>query len=320
MRILVADVGGTNARFRLLEATDASHGRVLAEGVVASAAHVSLADAARAFLGDSPAPSRACFAVAGPVVKGTCTATNLPWRMDEAELRRDLGLGQVRLVNDFYAVARGLEALSDDDLRVLQPGDVSPDGPRLLVGAGTGLGVAVALPASPPRVLSSEGGHLGFAPRDEQEDALLAHLRARHGRVSVERVVSGPGLASLYDFMVESGLVEGAASLSGAGDDRPARIAAAAASDAGAAQVLERFVSLYGAAAGDLALAVLASGGLYLAGGIAPKILDDAATRIFLEAFFDKGRMRPLLEATRVTLVTAGDVGLRGAAVACLDD
>ncbi len=322
MRILAADIGGTNARFRLMEwePSDGCATHVIDEAVLPSADHAGLEDAARSFLAGRPTPSRACFALAGPVVQGRCEATNLPWRVEEATLSVALAIPHLRLVNDFYAVARGVEALGEGDLRTLRSGDVERLGPRLVIGAGTGLGVAVLLPGAPPQVLASEGGHTGFAPRDATEDALLRYLRLRHARVSVERVVSGPGLASIYDFVVDTARAVPLDSLRPESLDRPARITAAAVDDAGAAMALDLFSALYGAATGDLALGVLPTGGLFLAGGIAPKLLHGARGERFLHAFTDKGRMKPLLAATRVQIIEAGDVGLRGATLACQDE
>ncbi|NOY90431.1 MAG: glucokinase [Deltaproteobacteria bacterium] len=320
MRILAADIGGTNARFRLMECEPLEgETHVVEEAVLASADHARLEDAVRSFLAERPAPSRACFALAGPVVEGRCEATNLPWKVDESELSLALGIPRLRLVNDFYAVARGVEALGEGDLRMLRDGAAHESGPRLILGAGTGLGMAVLLPGRPPRVLVSEGGHTGFAPRDAIEDALLRYLRLRRSRVSVERVVSGPGLANIYDFMVDSKRAEGLESLRRLDLDRPARIAAAAVDDAGAAMALDLFSALYGAAAGDLALSILPTGGVFLAGGIAPKVIRGARGERFLHAFADKGRMKPLLAAMRVQVIEAGDVGLRGATLSCLD-
>jgi len=321
MLIMVADVGGTNARFRLIDkgADEDGSSTMRREEVLLSADFDSLTDAARAFLGDDPAPDAACLAVAGPVIDGRCRATNLPWTVDAGALAEGLGIARVRVVNDFYAVARGVSALSATDLRVLQPGRCDDAGPRLILGAGTGLGVALALAGNPPEVLASEGGHTGFAPRSEEEDALLAFLRERHGRVSVERVVSGPGLAAIYDFIIDSGRATAWPELQVDDASKPTRITRAAPVNAGAALALDLFVSLYGAAVGDLALSVLPTGGLFLAGGIAPQVLHGVRERLFLQAMCSKGRMRPLMETTRVTLIEAGDVGLRGAALACLD-
>ncbi|HJK89482.1 MAG TPA: glucokinase [Polyangiaceae bacterium LLY-WYZ-15_(1-7)] len=309
MRVLAGDIGGTKTWLGLFE-----DGRELREAALPSAEYDGLGEAVAEFLGGERVDA-AAFGIAGPVQGRVVRTTNLPWVIDADALEAAHALGPVRLLNDFHALALGLDRLGEGARVVLQEGEVDPGGPVVVIGAGTGLGKAVIVPTgeAEPRVLSSEGGHRDFAPRDALDAELLTWLRAElGGRVSVERVVSGLGLASLYRFLVEEGHAEGALE---APDG--AEIAAARETDLAARMALERFVSLYGAEAGNLALEVLAKGGLYVAGGIAPKLHDDLGEGFgvrFLEAFADKGRMRPLLEKTRVTLVTEPKVGLLGAA------
>lgn len=325
MRALAGDIGGTKTWLAIVERDDAGDSgglRIVRERVLASADHDSLTGAIAAF-GVTPADDlcAATFAIAGPVVQEVVRTTNLPWVIEAAELRRTLGLEQVHLLNDFHAVALGLTTLGPASLEVLQRGSVDPVGPKVVLGAGTGLGKAVLVPGSSrPTVLSSEGGHSDFAPRDDFEDALVAHLRAEHGRVSVERVVSGLGLAAIYDFIVHtkrattSDEVRAAVSEGDAG----AVIAAHADSDAACALALTRFVRAYGSEAANLALEVLPTGGLYIAGGIAPKLLPRLRSPTFLDAYGGKGRMAGLLGRFQVAVVLDAAVGLRGAAADAL--
>ncbi|MEO0324719.1 MAG: glucokinase [Myxococcota bacterium] len=282
-------------------------------------------DPVESFLGaDAGTLAGAAFGIAGPVRERKVKVTNLPWDIDASDLEEQLGVPTVALANDFVALARGIPVLDEASMVTLQDAPIDAKGPRALLGAGTGLGEAIILPGVPgaqaPRVLSSEGGHVDFAPRDAFEDALLAYLRTRHqGRVSVERVVSGKGLHALYDFIVDTeraprdDLRHAAIAR---GDPGAAISEGAAAGEPACVLAIERFVQAYGAEAGNLALKVLAPGGLYVAGGIAPKLLRQLGSRfapLFLEPFRTKGRMSPLLAATRVNVVTDPKVGLLGA-------
>ena len=322
MRLLAGDVGGTKCWLALYEALPGGSLVELRDAQLPSAEHASLGDLARVFLGpDAGTLAGAAFGIAGPVRGRHVKVTNLPWEIDAGELERELGVPTVALANDFVALARGLDALDDASRVTLQDAPIHPAGPRALVGAGTGLGEAIIVPGhAGPQVLSSEGGHADFAPRDRFEDALLGYLRERHGgRVSVERVVSGKGLHAIYDFIVDTGRAPKDADRHAAieaGDAGAAISAGAAAGEAACVMAVERFVQSYGAEAGNLALKVLAPGGLFVAGGIAPKMLRQLGPRfapLFLGPFRDKGRMRPLLEATRVDVVVNPKVGLLGA-------
>ena len=250
---------------------------------------------------------------------GRCKTTNLPWQLDERELGSALGC-QVRLLNDFSAVVHGIGELDDAQLQVLQEGERDPAGPFAVIGAGTGLGEGIGVRGGHGRViaLAGEGGHRDLAPRNATEDRLLAYLRRRlGGRVSVERVVSGMGLPVLHDFVIDDGLAVSSAEVLeeiGAGD------AAAvigqhgqAGDDDACSRALDLFIGLYGAAAGNLALGVVPSGGLYVAGGIAPRLVERIARGDFMEALLDKGRMGPLLARVPVAVVLEPRVGLLGA-------
>lgn len=225
----------------------------------------------------------------------------------------------VRLLNDFEAIALGIGELGPSQLHVLQAGNRVADGPQAIIGAGTGLGEAIVLPRPEgPLVLASEGGHCDFAPRTDGEMALLRFMQRRHGRVSVERVVSGMGLAELFDFVVESGhaLPQPHIVTALAESSQPAAIIGQAGlegSCAASSKALELFVTLYGAEAGNLALKVLPYGGLFIAGGIAPKLLTALTDGRFMSALLDKGRMRPLLESMFVAVVLEPQVALQGA-------
>jgi len=305
MRTLAGDIGGTKTWLAIHDGA-----REVRQAQLPSADHASLLDAVRAFLGDERVDA-AGFAVAGPVSGRRVAVTNLPWVVDADELERALGV-RVALLNDFHGVALGLAELPETARVVLRDAPIDPSGPAVVIGAGTGLGKAVVVPGEPPRVLASEGGHVGFAPRDAFEDGLAAWLRVRHGRATWEHVVSGLGLANVYQYVVQSGHAKGALHEPDGG-----AIAAAYDEDDAARITIDRFVALYGAAAGDIALDVVASGGLYVAGGIAPKLhasLGARFTEPFVQAFLDKAPMRAVVERTRVTLVTDPKVGLLGAA------
>lgn len=314
--ILAGDIGGTHTRLALVEAGPAH--RTLAHedlGSVALAATGSLEAALLAFLtrAGGVTPDAVVMACAGPVQAGESRITNLPWVVREDALRATTGAAHARVVNDFEAMARGTLTLAEHELEVLQDGVREPQGARLVLGAGTGLGQAWVVPgSSAPRVFTSEGGHVSFAPRDAFEDGLLAALRTHHGRVSAERVVSGLGLVALYHHIAASGLAATSAETRAAVTEHGARAVGEAVSDAAAVMAVERFVSLYGAHAGDAALSLLPRAGVVLTGGISVALLSRVKAG-FLPAFLDKGRLRPALEPLHVAVALATDTGLRGA-------
>ena len=291
---------------------------------LASADFSGLAALLASFLGDDAAAVGAgCFGVPGPVVDNHARTPNLAWEIDGDGVARELGIPRVRLVNDLVATAESLSLLGSEDLAVLHPGDpeaAAGEGNRALLAAGTGLGMALLPRVGEAHVaVASEGGHMDFAPRDEGDAALLADLRRRFGHVSVERVVSGPGLANVYyhlrdrDPAAESPAVRAALA---AGED-PARVvseAALAGTCALCGRALDRFAAAYGAAAGNLALLGTATAGVYLGGGMAPKILPKLAAGGFVQAFLDKGRLRPYLEAIPVRVILNERAALFGAA------
>lgn len=321
MRVLAGDVGGTKTLLAIYERDAAGAMREIRRARFVSRDHASLTEVVRAFVTeDGSTLACAAFGVAGPVVDDRCTATNLPWRIDARDLVRDVGIARVRLVNDFHAVALGIGVLDPQDIVVLQDATVVERAPIAIIGAGTGLGEAVLLPsAAGPTVLATEGGHADFAARDNQEIELFRFLRQRHARVSYERVLSGPGIVALWEFVTSTGLAPALESTRSrmAVEDAGAVVGSLALSgdDPAATHAIELFVSIYGAEAGNLALKVLPYGGLYVAGGIATKLLAPMRDGAFLRSFLDKGRMRPLLERVRVAVIANPDVGLLGARV-----
>lgn len=309
MLILAADIGGTRARL-LLARSDGGDWHPLRQQTLPSREYPDLLSLLRHFLHPDERPQTACIALAGPLDAQHVCLTNLPWRQpDSDELTGHFGLRRVELLNDFVAQAHGLELLRSEQLCVLQSGTLQPDGVRALLGAGTGLGMAlVAGPPAQPLVLPSEGGHADFAPADEQQVALLHYLLPQHGRVSLELLLSGAGLTRIYAFLAGKAEV---------GHDLPdaAQINLAAIAGEPLAQAtLELFARLYASAAGNLALTGLARGGVYLCGGIAPKILPFLQRQAVREAFCAKPPMRALLERIPLQVVLDESLGLRGAA------
>lgn len=321
--VIGGDIGGTKTWLALYEAVDGKPGRVLAEERFVSADWPELAPMVGAFLSaDRPRPEAACFAVAGPVhTTGNqqgAHLTNLPWHLESDRLATDLGISRVRLINDFHAVGYGIEALGASDLAALQENRADEFAPRVIIGAGTGLGVALAVPCQGDyEVFPTEGGHVEFAPVDEQQIALLRFLRQRYDRVSAERVISGTGLEMIYRFLLEYTASGDTDSLLDQPDPPAAISRAALEHDAPTAvQALDLFTRIYGQQAGSLALTCLATGGVYIAGGIAPKILQRLRKGGFMEGFNGKGRMEPLTRRMPVHVITNPKVGLMGAATA----
>lgn len=311
--VLAGDIGGTNTRLCLAEVGD---GRVDARHVqhYANAEATGLDELIDRFLVGQAQPSAVCLAVAGPTDGRRVALTNLPWVIDADALAARFGPGRVGLVNDFVAVGHGLSALLEGDLVTLRPGQALPGAPRIALGAGTGLGVVQCMAVDGVyHPLPSEGGHMAFAPLDERQDRLLGHLRQRHGRVSVERILSGPGLAALYGFCwSEAGLQGVAPPLT------PAEVGVAALErrDAVALEAVRLFCRILGQVAGDLALLAQARGGVYLAGGIAPKILPLLWDGELLSGFSAKGRYTGWMDLVPVRVVLDQGVGLKGAALA----
>ncbi len=322
VRVLAADVGGTHTRL-MLATSDGAHYRSLRERHYVSADWPELLTILEDFLVDvAPRPTHACLAIAGPISdkNGTQQAqlTNLPWTLDSTQLAQRLGIARLALINDFAAIGHGIAALSATDLLTLQTGQAQPHAPRAILGAGTGLGQALLVwRAGHYDVLPTEGGHVDFAPQTDQQVHLLNSLRTEFGHVSCERLCSGAGLAYIYRFLqVRRALtMSDAITAAYAHGDPAAAIsqAALAGSDALARESLGEFVRIYGAQAGNLALACLPFGGLYIAGGIAPKILPAMTDGEFLRTFNAKGRMEKLTRRVPLHLVVHPAPGLLGA-------
>jgi glucokinase len=326
MKVLAGDIGGTNTRLRIAEC--AGHAcRVVREQRFDSRRYTGLAPILREFLVDElgALPEAACLGIAGPVRRQDGSehvkVTNLPWEVDSAELACAVGLPRIRLINDFQAIGYGIEALSDDDLAVLQPGKPVSTGPRAVLGAGTGLGQGILVWAGDHyEAIATEGGHAEFGPTDDLQLELARYLLTTEGHASYELVLSGHGLVRLYGFLrsqhvaTESRAVARAMSEG----DAAAAITQAAleANDALANKTLDLFVRIYGAQAGNLALTAGATGGVYVAGGIAPKILSRLREGAFIKAFRNKANMSQYVAAIPVRVVLNDAVGLLGAALA----
>jgi glucokinase len=328
MRVLAGDIGGTKTLLLIAECEGETCHPVL-ERRYASAAYAGLLPMARELLDAAGSAAQGlhggCFGVAGPVRTSDADqharVTNLPWQIDASELRTELGIPRVRLINDFQAIGYGIDALGPADVIELQAGREVARAPRVLIGAGTGLGEGfLTWCGGHYEVHASEGGHVDFAPTDERQLALLRELRQQFGRVSCERVLSGPGLVRIYAYLRDAGAAPEVRELREAmqSSDPAAAITAFALTreDPLASLALESFVRVYGAQAGNLALTLLARGGVYLAGGIAPKIITRLQQPDFLHAFNDKGRMASLTAEMPVRALVNPKVGLYGAAVA----
>jgi glucokinase len=317
--ILVGDIGGTNARLGLFELSG-SRPRLIAAETYPSRQHASLEEIVELFMARQKGPpARACFAIAGPVSDGRAVPTNLSWVVDAQRLGKIVGLPDVGLINDLEAMAHGLDELQGSDVAVLHPGPPGAEGNRAIIAAGTGLGEAGAYwDGRKHYPFACEGGHTDFGPRTPGEMELLTWLRARFDRVSYERVLSGSGLYEVYKFLRERSRREEPSWLSEelARHPAPAVIVQRALDGRSelCSEAVNQFVSIYGAEAGNLALKVMARGGVWIGGGIAPRILPRMLEPAFREAFLAKGPMRPLLEGMRVGLILNDRVGLLGAA------
>lgn len=303
---LACDLGGTKVLLALVDDAGGLH----EECRLASADFPDFTALLGHYLGEVRVrPEGGCCAVAGPVAADGCTAriTNLPWLIDTGMLEAHFGIGRLRLINDFAGAALGIAALAPGQFETLQAGTPEPQGVRLVIGAGTGLGMAMLIhDGTDWRVLPGEGGHIAFAPADTQQQQIWSALHAEYGRVTCERVISGPGLVLLHRILAGKTL------------DAAAISAAALAGDAEARGSLHVFLAAYGAFAGDMALATLARGGVYLAGGIAAKVLPLLRDDPFLDAFNAKAEHAELAAQMPVHVVTDDRLGLLGAAAHAL--
>jgi glucokinase len=326
MKVLAGDIGGTKTLLQVAEVRG-NEVEVLHRARFPSQNHADFDSLLHAYLDQIPTAvakdiTSACFGVAGPIralAQGSrqASVTNLPWQLDEAQLQSLLHLPRVHLINDFFAVACGIEALPAEDLAVLHPGTAQHHAPRLVVGAGTGLGVAQLFWCDGHyRAHASEGGHIHFAPTDSLQIELLAYMKGFYDRVSYERLVSGGGIIHIYTFLAQRDQKISAAKLEAVMDnpDPAAAIAnLARGGDVLAGQSVSLFLAIYGAVVADLALVNLPYGGVYIAGGIAPKLLLEMQSGAFMTAYARKGRMSSLVEKMPVYIVMNEDVGLLGA-------
>ncbi|MDX8410844.1 MAG: glucokinase [Mariprofundaceae bacterium] len=318
--ILVADAGATKTDIGLLQHEDGGW-QAMAEQRFVSKQYEDMGDLIEAFLKDvNTEISTAAIGVPGPVTSGRCTTTNLPWDIEADRIAARFGLNQVHLLNDLEAAAFGIAELTCNELVVLNEGNPRP-GHRVLIAAGSGLGEAQLFwDGEHHYPIASEGGHSDFAPRDEVEIDLLRYLQGRFGHhVSYERLLSGPGLVNIYDFLKDTKLENEPAWISERMrelGDRAAAISAAAFD--GDCPICERaldmFVSIYGAEAGNMALKCLPAGGVFIGGGIAPKILCKLLDGTFMQAFTDKGRFASLLADVPVYVIRNAQVAMLGAA------
>lgn len=307
--LLAADLGGTKTLLELGGDFGAGYSTVRTQRYE-NASFASLEAVIRCFLQDDAEVDAACIAVAGPVLNGRAHVTNLPWVVDAAALSDALNGAQVRLINDFEAVAYGVGHVAREALATLQPGRHETHGVRAVIGAGTGLGEGFVVSCGDKRVAhASEGGHTDFAPRNAMQVRLLDFLNARFGHVSYERILSGPGLLNLLEFLyAEAGeagdFVREPADITARALERPESMEALA---------VALFIEVLGAEAGNLALKTMPTGGIYIAGGIAPKMLDSIVQGGFMAAFGAKGRMSELMARFPVHVVLDIEVGLKGA-------
>jgi len=317
--ILAGDIGGTSTRLGLFEVRHKRLEPVRTE-VFQSRDYRGLSQIVLAFWGsECPGVESACFGIAGPVVKGRVAGPNLAWETHDQTLSRELSIRSVKLINDLEANAHGIPALKAEDLVTLQEGDPNARGNRAVISVGTGLGEAGLFWDGRTHIpFACEGGHADFAPRDDLEAELLSYLRAKFGRVSYERVLSGKGQLLLYEFLRD---VKGRQENPKVAAEMQSGDASAVISRAGLAEAcdlcveaLNWYVSLYGAETGNLALKMMATGGMYLGGGVAPKIIRKLQEDAFRAAFLTKGRMQPLLESIPIQVIMNDKTALLGAA------
>jgi glucokinase len=317
--ILAGDIGGTNARLAYFQPQN-GHLRLVSERVFPSREHSELGEIVTEFLGDSKTlPDVACFGIAGPVRNGRVETSNLPWIVEQSRLAKQIHLPATFLINDLEASAWGIGALEPSDLVSLNQVNGATVGNQAVIAPGTGLGEAgLFWDGNRHHVFACEGGHTDFGPQNDLQIELTRYLQKRFGHVSYERVLSGPGLVNVLEFLCDTGCGKKSAGFAAAleqGD--PAAVISKAALDGTesvAEKALDLWVSVYGAEAANLALKVMATGGLFLAGGISPKILPKLMGPVFMQSFVEKGRLRPLLEAIPVQVVTNEKAGLLGAA------
>jgi len=317
--ILAGDIGGTHARLAFFD-VEIGKFRLVTSSVYPSREHVSLDEIVVNFVKSSGLqPASACFGVPGPVRKGRVETSNLPWVIESERLSHELGLVNVELMNDLEAEAWGIPVLEAKDVVPLNQVKATLPGNQAVIAAGTGLGQAgLYWDGSHHRVFACEGGHADFAPRGELEMELLRYLQTRYGHVSYERIVSGPGLVNVYHFLRDTHRGTESPSIRDAmshGDPAAVICGAGVASTCPMCeQALDIFVSVFAAEGGNLALKLMATGGIFLGGGIAPKMLPKLSGPLFMHSFVNKGRMQTLLETIPVSVIVNDKTALLGAA------
>jgi glucokinase len=320
--LLAGDIGATKISLGVYS-TENGPREPIVEGTFPSDRYSSLEVLVGEFLTQANlAVERAVFGVAGPVMSGQATITNLSWVIDEVQLKKKLDLTSVLLLNDLKALAQGVPLLEPEDLYTLNKGEPAPGGTKAIIAPGTGLGEAfLTWDGSRYRAYASEGGHTDFAPTNTLENNLLRYLQGKWGHVSYERICSGIGLPNIYDYLRDSGHAEEPAwlaeQLAAADDPTPFIINAAldvAASCELCKATLTLFVSVLGSEAGNVALTVLATGGVYLGGGIPPRILPALKEEGFMRAFLNKGRLSDFLKNVPVYVILNPKLALIGAA------
>ena len=319
--ILAGDVGGTKTNVALFHEDADQLGTPLNQKSFPSKQYESLDAILREYAAEQPADiTFACFGIAGPIVGARVETPNLAWHIDGERLARTIGIARVDLINDLEATAYGIEGLRAEQLYTLNEGDNSRIGHRALIAAGTGLGIGgIFWDGQNYRPIASEGGHADFAPRNELEIDLLRYLREKFSEhVSYERVLSGPGLFNIYSFLRDTKRAEEpdwlAAEIASGDQTAAVSVAALAGKCELAVKALDLFVEIYGAMAGNLALLLKSVGGLYIGGGIAPKIIAKLKDGTFMRAFKDKGRMSSLIASIPVHVILDDKTALYGAA------
>jgi glucokinase len=318
--ILAGEIGATGTRLAAFE-KEGSRLQLVVEKTYVSQEHGSLSEIIAAFINaEGIAAHSACFGVAGPVRRGRSKISNLPWVIDSRDLAKQLKLDSVGMINDLEAYAYGIDGLDSKDFVTLNAGSEDAEGNRAVISARTGLGVAgLYWDGYRHHPFACEGGHSDFAPRNALEMELLAYLQKKYGRISYERLLSGPGIKNIYDFLRDAHKAEEPQWLKdqiGAAPDPPAVISQLAQEGNAAIcdQTLSIFVSIYGAETGNCALNFLSTGGIFIGGSVAAKNVSKMKDPIFMESFLDKGRMVDLLKEIPVTIVLNDDSGIIGAA------
>ena len=316
--ILAGDVGGTNTRLAIFT-FDGHQLHLDTQGRYPSASYPSLGAILEQFLNPSPRNLRAaCLGIPGPIQKGKARTTNLPWTIEKTKLARAWNIPHFTIINDLAAQALGIAHLAPGDIITLQKGDAPAQGNQCLVSPGTGLGEAgLFWDGKTHHVWACEGGHTDFAPRNEVEIALLQYLIKRFGHVSVERVVSGTGLLNIYQFLrdTQPGPEKPSITTEIFSSSAPGQVISAYATTCPlCSKTIEIFLSSLAAEAGNMALKTMATGGVFIGGGIPPKILPLLQTPEFLENFNSKGRLTPLMQSMPVHVILSDETALLGAA------